>query len=81
MKSERISNFGDDFKGPNIHLTGETSENRKNIWRNNGQNFSRFYEIPQMQEIQWIPSTRNIRKTTQLLETSENDKIFLKVRE
>lgn len=31
MKSERISNFGDDFKGPNIHLTGETSENRKNI--------------------------------------------------
>lgn len=31
MKSERISNFGDDFKGPNIHLTREMSENRKNI--------------------------------------------------
>lgn len=37
---------------------------RKNIWRNNDWNFSKFYENPQIQLSEQTPNTRNIKKTT-----------------
>ena len=85
MKSESTSKLWDNFQRPNIHLVGGPEEDmtggrEKNVWRNGGHFFFQTTKIRRCLEVQWNPSTRNMKKIKpryiiiKLLETSDKNK-------
>ena len=61
------------IKMSNIHITGvskgeERHWHKRTIWRSNGPNFSNpMINTPQIQEIQWILSKVNTKKSSTLI--------------
>lgn len=86
---QNISELWDNIKFSHIHVNRAVKVkrdriNRKNIWRNNSLNFSKFDEKynPQIQKAQQPTGTRNEKKNTpwhitiKLFEASDKEKSF-----